>query len=163
VTKQNQGLTIGELARRAGISTDTVRHYESKGVIPSPARQLNGYRVYPVEALSRIMIIRRALAIGFTLDELSEVMRVRDSGGRPCHRVRDLAAAKLRGIDEQLRELKALRKHLCATLKKWDADLAKTPAHQRAYLLEKLRPTQSKTSTAFRRPFRTNHNTTKER
>jgi DNA-binding transcriptional MerR regulator len=156
VNNRGEAFSIGELARRAGISPDTVRHYEAKGVIQRPVRKANGYRVYSAETLPRIMLVRRALAIGFTLDELREVMRVRDSGGAPCLRVRDLTAGKLRTIDERLRELRALRKELCATLAEWDSHLARTPKHQRAYLLEKLSTSATRAAT-LHTPFKTTH------
>ena len=133
-----KSLSAGELARRAGVSTDTLRHYEAKGVIKRPPRQANGYRVYPPETLPRVELVRRSLAIGFTLDELAELLRVRDAGGAPCRKVRDLAASKLQSVEERLNELIALRDELRATLKDWDARLAKTPVHRRSRLLENL-------------------------
>ena len=151
---RSDALSVGELARRAGVSTDTLRHYEVKGVIPRPPRQANGYRVYPPETLARVQLVRRSLAIGFTLDELAEILRMRDNGGAPCRKVRDLAASKLQAIEERLRELKAVRGELRATLTEWDARLAKTPAHGRSGLLESLNPPDT------RRPKRVPYFTT---
>jgi DNA-binding transcriptional MerR regulator len=131
-------LTIGTLARHAGVSTDTLRHYETKGVIPRMPRQSNGYRVYPAETLERVELVRRALTIGFTLDELAEILKTRDQGGAPCRKVRDLAGRKLESIEGRLRELMALRDELRKTLKEWDARLAKAPANRRCRLLENL-------------------------
>lgn len=82
----------GELAAAAGVSTDTLRHYERKGVLPKPNRASNGYRRYPANALERVRLIRNALAVGFTLDELSRFLSERDQGGAPCGAVRALAA-----------------------------------------------------------------------
>jgi DNA-binding transcriptional MerR regulator len=127
-----------ELAQAAGISTDTLRHYERKGVLTAPRRSANGYREYPAEALARVRLVRRALAIGFTLDELARIFKARDRGGAPCREVRALAAAKLSGVEAQLRELVALRDELRATLQDWDARLANTAASERAGLLETL-------------------------
>ena len=83
---QKQGLPrelrSGEVARRAGVSADTLRHYEQRGLLGKPRRLANGYRAYPPEALDRVLLIQRALAVGFTLDELAELLRARD-GGRP--------------------------------------------------------------------------------
>ena len=135
---------LGELARRAGVSTDTLRHYEAKGLIKRPPRAANGYRSYPPETLQRVQLIRRSLAIGFTLDELADVLRIRDGGGAPCRKVRDLAARKLESIDERLNELVALRDELRATLKEWDVRLANTPANQRSRLLENLHISEAK-------------------
>ena len=133
-------LGAGELARRAGVSTDTLRHYEAKGVIQRPPRQANGYRSYAPETLARVELVRRSLALGFTLDELAEILAVRDRGGAPCRRVRELAAAKLVGVEEQLKELIALRDELRATLKEWDRKLSTTPKNRRSHLLDNLKP-----------------------
>src|SRR5689334_24515830 len=136
--EQSSGTTLsaGELARRAGVSSDTLRHYERKGVIAPPPRGQNGYRRYPKEALARVLLIRRALGLGFTLDDLAGVLRVRDRGGVPCGRVRALAATKLVEVERRLRELMNLRNELRSVLREWDAQLAKTPAGKRAGLLE---------------------------
>jgi DNA-binding transcriptional MerR regulator len=128
----------GELARAAGVSTDTLRHYERKGVLAAPRRSPNGYREYPPEALARVLLVRRSLAVGFTLGELARVLRARDGGGAPCREVRALAAEKLAGIETRLIELIALRDELRSTLDAWDTRLAKTAGGERAGLLESL-------------------------
>jgi DNA-binding transcriptional MerR regulator len=129
---------IGELAKTAGVSTDTLRHYERKGVLGKPGRSTNGYREYSEGALDRVRLVRRALALGFTLDELSSVLKVRDRGGVPCRRVRELAAEKLSGIESQLGEMLTLRDELRSTLKDWDTRLARTDPGASAGLLEAL-------------------------
>jgi DNA-binding transcriptional MerR regulator len=131
-------LRAGELAREAGVSTDTLRHYERKGVMPVPRRSPNGYREYPAEARERVRLVRRALAVGFTLDELAQILRARERGVAPCREVRALAARKLAGVEERLRELAAVREELRATLADWDSRLAGTQAGERARLLESL-------------------------
>jgi DNA-binding transcriptional MerR regulator len=131
-------LRSGELARLGGVSTDTLRHYERKGVLQRPRRTANGYRRYPPEALQRVLLVRRALAVGFRLDELARVLSARDRGTAPCKEVRALAAAKLAGLEEQLAQLAELRDELRLTLKEWDTRLAKTPDGGRAGLLESL-------------------------
>src|SRR5437763_13872849 len=90
-------LRAGELARASGVSTDTLRHYERKGVLPRPRRSPNGYREYAAESLARVLLVRRALASGFTLDELARGMRARQRGGSPCRAVGAHAAPKLPG------------------------------------------------------------------
>jgi MerR family transcriptional regulator, Zn(II)-responsive regulator of zntA len=128
---------IGELAKAAGVSPDTLRHYERKGVLPKPIRLPNGYRQFPVSTSDRVRLIRRALALGFTLDELARILNVRDRGGAPCRQARDLAARKLLEIEHRFREMQVLRREVRALLKEWDRRLAKTPTG-RAYLLETL-------------------------
>ncbi|MDT5268640.1 MAG: hypothetical protein QOH49_826 [Acidobacteriota bacterium] len=143
----------GELARAAGVSTDTLRHYERKGVLGAPRRSANGYREYPPEALARVLLVRRALAFGFTLDELARVLRTRERGGVPCQEVRALAAGKLEEVESRLRDLHVLRGELRAILGEWDERLAGAADGGRAGLLESLagrrgRPGQSKTARA---------------
>ena len=128
----------GELADLAGVSRDTLRHYERKGVLPRPLRGHNGYRKYPREALQRVQLVRRALSVGFTLDELAKVLKVRDAGGAPCEEVRKLATQKLLNVQDQLRELTALRDDLQDTLRDWDTRLARRASGKRANLLESL-------------------------
>jgi DNA-binding transcriptional MerR regulator len=134
----NGSLSSGELAGLAGVSRDTLRHYERKGVLPRPLRRHNAYRQYPPEALQRVQLVRRALSVGFTLDELAKVLRVRDAGGAPCEEVRRLAAQKLLNVQDQLRELTKLRDELQETIKEWDTRLARRAGGKRANLLESL-------------------------
>jgi DNA-binding transcriptional MerR regulator len=133
--EQPQTLRPGQLARLALVSTDTFRHYERRGLLLS-RRSSNGYREYPQEALERVRLVQRALSVGFSLDELARVFRIRERGGAPCQEVRALAAAKLHSMEEQIRELIALRDHLRELIEEWDARLAGTPKGKRALLLE---------------------------
>jgi DNA-binding transcriptional MerR regulator len=121
----------------AGVSADTLRHYERKGLLAAPRRSSNGYREYLVADLDRVRLVRGALSIGFTLNELARILKVRDRGGAPCHEVRTLASKKLREVEHQLEELAGLRDLLRDLLKDWDALLAKSPL-ERAGLLELL-------------------------
>lgn len=132
------GLLAGELARLAGVSTDTLRHYERKGVLPRPHRMSNGYRKYPPNSVDRVRLIRRALAVGFTLDELARFLTARDRGQAPCQEVRAQAAVKLNELENRLSEMLALRDELAATLKDWDRRLAGKDEGQQAGLLEAL-------------------------
>jgi DNA-binding transcriptional MerR regulator len=76
-------LSPSALARLTGVSTDTLRHYERKGVLGIPARSQGGYRLYPPEAVGRVRLVRRALAIGFTLHDLAAALSERARGGTP--------------------------------------------------------------------------------
>lgn len=137
-TSTPESLRSSELARLAGVSTDTLRHYERKGLLARPRRSANGYREYPASALDRVRLVQRAVAIGFTLDELSRILSVRDRGGAPCHEVRALAGSKLADVESKLDELNALRDELQRLLRDWDALLKKSPASGRAGLLDAL-------------------------
>ncbi|HEV8431643.1 MAG TPA: heavy metal-responsive transcriptional regulator [Pyrinomonadaceae bacterium] len=148
---------IGELARATGVSSDTLRHYERKKVLRSE-RSSNGYREYPENALERVRMIRQALAVGFTLDELSTIFKVFDGGGAPCQQVRTLAAEKLAEVESHLQEVKALRNDLRAALNDWDKRLEKTALGQQAGLLKALAARDSvhgsSTSFLLRKPKR---------
>lgn len=142
-------LRSGELARLAGVSSDTLRHYERKGLLARPRRSANGYREYLASDLDRVRLVRGALGIGFSLDELARILGVRDRGGAPCHQVRALAATKLTEVETQLAELGTLRDELRRLLKNWDALLSKNAPAERAGLLESLAATT--TTAAARR------------
>lgn len=137
-TSKGRFLRSGELARLAKISTDTLRHYERKGLLKRPSRSVNGYREYPAWALDRVRLIRGALAIGITLDELGEILAVRDRGGAPCRQVRDLTAQKLTQLEARLAQLTELRNELRKLLKDWDKRLESHAAPERAGLLESI-------------------------
>lgn len=125
-----------ELARLAGVSTDTLRYYERLRLLPVAPRSASGYRLFPVQALNRVRLIRGALAIGFSVRELAAIFAERDRGGAPCRRVRELAREKLATIERSLRDLQIWRRELRTTLAGWDRLLRKTPRGQRAGLLE---------------------------
>jgi DNA-binding transcriptional MerR regulator len=151
-------LRSGELARLSGVSADTLRHYERKGLL-APRRSPNGYREYPRQALDRVRLIRSALAIGFKLDDLARVLKVRDAGGAPCHQVRALAQAKLEEIETFVREATAMRDELRALLKDWDGRLSSTAESEPARLLESLAATSlaDRQSFAPLKPHRKKH------
>lgn len=130
-------LRSGDLARLSGVSADTLRHYERKGLL-KPRRAPNGYREYPRHAVERVRLIRAALAIGFKLDDLERVFKIRDAGGAPCRQVRELAAAKLDEIEALVRDLTAMRDEMRELLKDWDRRLDSAPPDEPARLLETL-------------------------
>jgi DNA-binding transcriptional MerR regulator len=127
-----------EVARQCAVSVDTLRHYERKGLLPPPARTSHGYRRYPPDTVGRVLLIQRALVVGFTLGELARVLRERDRGAPPCRGVRELVAQRLSDLEARLRELAGLRRELRLILATWDRTLAATPAGQPAHLLRSL-------------------------
>ena len=128
----------GALAEASGVSTDTLRHYERLGLIPRVVRSTSGYRRYPPDTVDRIRLIQRALTIGFTLRELSTVLQRRERGEPPCQRVRRLVGERLGELETRLAELSRLRDDMRRLVRDWDARLARTPAGQRARLLDAL-------------------------
>lgn len=135
----NAELLVGDVARQAGVSVDTVRHYERKGILANVRRDGSGYRRYAPDAVARIATVRRALGLGFTLDELSRIFRQRADGKPPCAQVYELARRKAAELDERIAALTAVRAALAATLDSWERKLERTPAGGFAGLLESLK------------------------
>ncbi len=132
----NEPMHSSELARLAGVSTDTLRYYERLGLLPPAPRSASGYRLFPAQALHRVRLIRGALAIGFSIRELTEIFAERDRGGAPCQRVLMLAREKLATVEASLRDMQTWRRELKTTLASWERRLQKTPKGKRASLLE---------------------------
>jgi DNA-binding transcriptional MerR regulator len=128
----------GELSRLAGISSDTLRHYERLGVLPKPPRTNGGYRDYPANSLERVQLVQSALKVGFSLPELATILRMRDRGEVPCQRVRAIAGHKLEEVKQQINDLLVIRDQLERILKDWDARLTRTGNGKPARLLESL-------------------------
>ena len=134
----HQAITPRAVARAAGVSTDTLRHYERLGLLPKVARTHAGYRRYDPAVISRVRLIQKALAIGFSLKDLASVLKRRDSGEPPCQAVRKLVGQRLDALERRLEDLAALRDGMRLLLRDWDARLEATPAGQRARLLDML-------------------------
>ncbi|HEV7241654.1 MAG TPA: heavy metal-responsive transcriptional regulator [Thermoanaerobaculia bacterium] len=139
----NDEFFSGELARTCGVSPDTIRHYERLGVLPAAVRGANGYRRFPREAAGRVMLIRRALAIGFSLAGVARILSQRDDGSPPCRAVRALAGEKLDTLDRRIAEMTAMREDLARMIEQWDVRLAATRDGEAARLLEEGTPASS--------------------
>lgn len=100
-------LTISQLAKRADVPIDTIRYYERSGLIAEPPRRPSGYRQYPPEMAKRLRFIRRAKALGFTLEEVAELLAL--SSKRNVAAVKRSAQEKLAGIDARIAELSRIR------------------------------------------------------
>lgn len=131
-------LSAKAAASATGVSTDTLRHYERKGLLPRVHRTASGHRRYSPATIERVLLIQRALVIGFSLKDLGRVLGVRDRGGAPCHNVRALVGKRLRALERQIEELVVLRDELRTMLANWDVILAQTPIGTRAHLLDGL-------------------------
>jgi MerR family mercuric resistance operon transcriptional regulator len=105
-------MTIGEVAKRAGVHIETLRYYERRGLIEEPPRTSSNYRVYPVESVRRIRFIKRAQELGFSLEEISDLLSLRASPKAHCGDVLRRAEAKLDNIDEKMRDLRRMKKAL---------------------------------------------------
>lgn len=107
-------MRIGELARRAGVSTRAIRHYEQIGVLSRAARSEAGYRVYRDDALARLAFVRAAQALGLTLGEICEVVAFRDRGETPCAHVLALVERRRGELVDRIQEMERLRVELDA-------------------------------------------------
>src|SRR5262245_33778388 len=125
-------LRTGEVATRAGVSADTVRHYERVGLLARAPRTRTGYRAYEESAVARVRLVQNALRLGFTLKQLTEFLRARDRGAPPCRRVRAAGEQLLTSLDERIAALTAARDAVRATLTEWDTRLASTTGHTAA-------------------------------
>ncbi len=100
------------MAAKAGVSPNTLRYYESTGVIPPAERSPNGYRDYDDSVIERLAFVRTAQAIGLTLAEIREVLGVRDEGAPPCWHVVDLLERHAGALAERIAELEGLQREL---------------------------------------------------
>ena len=138
VQRSPKVLRSGDLAKAAGVSTDTIRHYEKIGVLPVASRTESGYRVFPAHALQRVLVVQRSMRIGFTLAELAKVLKAKDAGGTPCRRVHELAQEKLKGMAADIRDLKRTERHLKSVLKDWEQKMKGARQGQQVHLLYSL-------------------------
>ena len=114
-------MTIGQLAQRAGVGVETVRFYEREGLISEPPRRPSGYRDYPPEAAARIVFIRRAKELGFSLKEIGELLELRVRPRRNCALVKRNAETKIAHIDTKIAALRRMRRALIHLTKACEA------------------------------------------
>jgi MerR family mercuric resistance operon transcriptional regulator len=109
-------LAIGTLSKRTGCNVETIRYYERVGLLPAPARSSGGYRLYGTRHLKRLAFIRRARALGFSIDEVRTLLKLADEHERPCAEVRVVAAAHLEDVRAKIADLQAMECVLSATV-----------------------------------------------
>ncbi len=105
-------MLISELAEKTEVSPKTIRYYESIDVLPVPERLDNGYRDYDQEDVDRLRLVAGARRLDFSLDDIQEILAMRDEGEAPCRFVLDLMEEKVDEIDRRIRELKRLQGQL---------------------------------------------------
>ena len=105
-------LTTSEVAKQGGVNLETVRYYERRGLLPKPPRTPSGYRAFEPDAVRRLRFIRHAQALGFSLNEIKELLAIRVKSGVSSADVRRRAEAKLVDIDEKLKKLRTMKKVL---------------------------------------------------
>lgn len=109
-------MKIGEVAREAGVSVDTVRFYERRGVLPTADRRPSGYREYPASTVERIRMARTLQALGLTLDEIVDALQAHESGSATCDSELWRLEAVLERIDARISELRRTRRKVTATI-----------------------------------------------
>jgi Hg(II)-responsive transcriptional regulator len=102
-------LTIGRLAKQAHVNRETVRYYERRRLLPRASRSMSGYRVFPDEALRRLRFIRHAKVLGFSLNEIRELLRLRVSSIDTCDRVRERTEVKIADIQTKIQALQHMK------------------------------------------------------
>jgi MerR family mercuric resistance operon transcriptional regulator len=107
--KDMRSLTTGELAEKTGVNIETVRYYERRGLIMEPPRTESGYRQFPPETVQRIRFIKRAQELGFTLNEIEQLLSIADGDGSRCEDVYEFTIGKVQEIEERIRHLQRLK------------------------------------------------------
>jgi DNA-binding transcriptional MerR regulator len=149
-------LRIGQLARITALSPDTLRVYEKRGLLAS-TRSRGRFRQYRAEAISRVHWVQNALALGFTLSQLSAFARDRAAGRPPCRKVRAAAEMKLRSVEAELARLERQRVALGRALRTWDERFATRDRHdgkEPLGLLDSLCPEGARLPATRARRFR---------
>lgn len=108
----NATIQIGEAARRAALSVDTIRFYERRALLPRAPRTTGRFRLYTADAVIRLSFIKQMQSLGFSLKEIKQLLDLRDCGRYACREVRDLLNAKLRKVRSKIRELQKLEGEL---------------------------------------------------
>ncbi|MGH9873522.1 MAG: heavy metal-responsive transcriptional regulator [Pyrinomonadaceae bacterium] len=149
----NSELQIGEVAKRSGVSIDTLRYYEKLKLLPPTRRSSGGFRLFAPEHVERVQFIKQAQELGFSLDEIKGLLAT--GGAEECRKVRDLLKTKLNELDEQLKKMKRFRstmaRHLLACEKelKTQGEAAECPV-----IVEIERPSRKRRRLAKGRKYR---------
>ena len=139
-------MNIGEAAKASGVSAKMVRHYESVGLFPEAARTEAGYRQYSTVEVNTLRFIRQARDLGFSIEQIRELLGLWQNRKRPSRQVKALAQAHIAELDEKLKELQAMRSTLahlvhcchgddrpdCPIIDALAHDAPALPAHHRA-------------------------------
>ncbi len=119
----NEALQIGEVAKRAGVSIDTLRYYEKLKLLPRASRSTGGFRLFAAEQVERVRFIKQAQELGFSLHEIRDLLMT--GGTEECQNVRDLLRRKLAEMDERLKSMKDFRRVLARHLSACETELKK--------------------------------------
>lgn len=112
-----KGITIGTLARKAGVNIETIRYYQRRGLLQEPPKPKEGYRLYPLDAVARILFIKRAQRLGFSLEEIINLLQL---GEGNCSETKALAMQKLSAIETRLEDLERMKRTLQELVERCD-------------------------------------------
>jgi len=113
-------LKIGEVSRRSGIGIEALRFYEKSGLLDRPGRTYSGYRLYDESVLERLAFVKKAQLLGFTLDEIKQLIDHKRKGENPCAEVREIVKIRLEELNERVEQMVLYRDELSAALEEWE-------------------------------------------
>ncbi len=117
-------MRTGQVAEAAGVNVETLRYYERRGILKEPPRRSSGYREYPAGTVQVVILIKRAQEIGFSLEEVQDLLRLRNNTRRSCKTVRNAAAGKVDEIDQKICALRAMKRALSKLITACDDESA---------------------------------------
>ncbi len=123
-------LRTSDLANRIGVQPEAIRYYERRGLLPPPQRGASGYRIYTPEHLERVEFIKKCQALGFSLDEIRELMELKFLGASPCQHVRDLLTKKIGEVEAHIAHLQVFRRELQANAQECEKTLKRHAAKE---------------------------------
>jgi len=124
-TDVSDNLTIGTLAKRSGVNVETIRYYQRRHLLQEPSKPTGGYRQYSLETVKRVRFIKRAQTLGFTLEEISGLLRLDER--KACLETREAASQKLILIEEKISDLSRMKKALSRLVRACDASSVGEP------------------------------------
>ena len=112
MTSESEQITIGRLSKRTDCNIETIRYYERIGILPEPPRTSGGHRIYEAEHLKRLIFIRRGRELGFTLEEIRELLGLVDGGDYTCEEVKGITIIHLDDVQQKIKDLRRLERTL---------------------------------------------------
>ena len=112
-------LRVGAVAKKTGVGVQTLHYYERINLLPKPARSDANYRLYSGDAVRRVIFIKKAQTLGFTLTEIKEILELKSHGRAPCRKVAELGERHLRDVDARLAQLRRYRTAVVRSLTSW--------------------------------------------
>jgi DNA-binding transcriptional MerR regulator len=113
-------MLIGDVAPQADVTPATIRYYEEIGLLTPPPRSEGGYRRYSESTVEELLFIRKGQSLGFSLEEISEILKLSRAGAAPCAHVLELARKNLAAAEERIAQIQAFRDRLAGEIAKWD-------------------------------------------